>query len=578
MAIFGTNSQSLAGVISISIDTLGENTFIDLMSIGDITYEFDLIPTQEQSTYIGGIPGSTTVTAFDRLSNQGSFFDAMENALGTYVVDSPSQVSTANVNITVQSRITGQTHRFPFWLKFQDIALDDRSNTVSIKLSPRSTNISLGEWTLNRAPLLNVVPFTPVPYFFLAGSRFETPDNVVPVGEMLYDMVMTLVDDPANTNIYESAQNIVQIPSVTGVKYGTVTNVVCDAFPLSNRIFQLTNGSVFSTFAFNGTTTTSYNTNAQMMDFVRKFAGMEGAIFGSGFGVNFYVNRKTNTHNVELGRDDVVDLGFTTTPRAYNAVSFTTETQNIVPDGLTFMNANVVFTGWPDAKQSTALDFRGYDPYLIQGCLEFDSIVPYGFPIISNSAPLSSNLDVLNIYQDALFATAFSGYASAFGMSSTRTAPYRIEVDVLGFESVRPYEVIKFNNTVPLRYQGKHFRPTSLAYDLVGDRVKVTAYQIDSFPVVEPVTNINVNVGTCESGGYMINLLAYTPSTNVNSDENGTYTQLNLTAYDDSTNVNSDENGTYTQMNLTTFNNAGFFASETNSGESTTNFNAFLTA
>src|SRR5690606_6399049 len=44
-----------------------------------------------------------------------------------------------------------------------------------------------------------------------------------------------------------------------------------------------------------------------------------------------------------------------------------------------------------------------------------------------------------------------------------------------------PHEVIRFDNTVPQRYQGKHFRPTSLSYDLRHDKIHITAYEIDSY-------------------------------------------------------------------------------------------------
>jgi hypothetical protein len=130
-------------------------------------------------------------------------------------------------------------------------------------------------------------------------------------------------------------------------------------------------------------------------------------------------------------------------------------------------------------------------------------------------------------------------YAQATGAWTANTSVYKIDATILGADKVRPYECIKFDNTVPLRYQGKHFRPTSLSYDLKADKVKVTAYQIDTF--VAPVGNIVINVGDCESGD-MVSLLAFNVSTNIFTDETGENTTTNF-AFNTFTNVFTDETG-----------------------------------
>jgi hypothetical protein len=158
---------------------------------------------------------------------------------------------------------------------------------------------------------------------------------------------------------------------------------------------------------------------------------------------------------------------------------------------------------------------------------------------VNNTAAIQSNFAIANVYQDSLLASSFRAFAPALGITATNRSALRIEATILGTDKLRPYECIKFDNTVPLRYQGKHFRPTSLSYDLKADKVKVTAYQIDTF--VPPQANINVNVGDCESGD-MVALFTYNTFTNIFTDETGenTSNQLSFNAF---TNVFADETG-----------------------------------
>jgi hypothetical protein len=54
----------------------------------------------------------------------------------------------------------------------------------------------------------------------------------------------------------------------------------------------------------------------------------------------------------------------------------------------------------------------------------------------------------------------------------------RLDVTVLGINTVKPHEVIKFGASLPARFQFRHFRPSSLEYDLKADKIRITAYEI----------------------------------------------------------------------------------------------------
>jgi hypothetical protein len=124
---------------------------------------------------------------------------------------------------------------------------------------------------------------------------------------------------------------------------------------------------------------------------------------------------------------------------------------------------------------------------------------------------------------------AAQAYSQATGAFVTNTAQYKVDLDILGVDKIKPWEVIRFNETVPSRYWGKHFRPTSLSYDLKADRVRVTAYEIDTFEFTPPEpppppAESNVNIQACENGTYMVSLVYATNASEiVYSNENGNY-------------------------------------------------------
>lgn len=543
---------SLAGTFYMEIDALGDAN-VEVQDFGRLEYEFDLVPTQATGARISGIPGTMTVKVWDKMSNQGSFYDSMESYIGEYDSTNDLTFPRANVNVVWTTRSENVQYKFPFSVAFNDIGLDERSQTATVKLQPKSTNINIGTWGATRAPLYTS---NEVPYFYDTLTYLMNIDNCVPAGIAIYDIIGTLDTATNVINVYETAKNIGTI-GVTGVYGSVVSNF--GAFPLLPELAVYGNGSPTPTFIFNGVTTASYDQSRTMQDVVKQYAAMEGAIFGSAFGVNFYINRTINTYNVEITNAELEDLSFVTVPRAYNAIGYTTQANDKIRDGIGFSNTNITFEAWRDAPQTQQFKFTNYDPYMVIGCFEGDAGVSYGYSFVNNSGPISANLAIRNFYQDALFTKSFQAFAAPLGITATNRSALKIEATLLGTDKIRPYEVIKFDNTVPIRYQGKHFRPTSLSYDLKADKVKVTAYQIDTF--LPPAANFVINVGNCDPM-FVVNYTAYNTSTNVYSDENSNTFLQNITIYNTFTNVFADETGENTtafmaeNSGITAFSNA----------------------
>jgi len=551
MAIFSNPKTSLAGTFWLSIDNPGMDTNVEITDLGQLTYEFDLVPTQQSGARVGGIAGAMTVKLWDQMSNRGSFYDSMEEYIGTYDATNDLTFPRANCNVVWLSTRDDQTYRFPFSLSFSDIGIDERSQTATVKLQPKTTNINIGNWGEERAPLYVA---NQVPYVYKILSYVMNIDNCVPTSIAIQDIVGTLDSGFNVSNIYETATNIGTVQATS--RYGTVVTTF-DAFPTLARAATLGNGTVFPIFIFNGVTSTSYDPTRSMFDVVKQYAAMEGAIFGSAFNVNFYINRTSNIYNVEFSNNEIADLSFVTVPRAYNTVAYTTRANDKIRDGIGFLNVNINYEAWRDAPQQQSFDFTNYDPYMVIGCLEFDGGVSYGYSYVSNSGPIESNVAIRDVYQDSLFTRSFQAFAAPLGITATNRSALRIEATILGADKVRPYEVIKFDNTVPIRYQGKHFRPTSLSYDLKADKVKVTAYQIDTVEIIPPEppppTTTNVNIGVCETGEYMasVTIKSNTTADFAYSNENGTYMMFGVTGTNATAEfAYSNENGTYMVFDL----------------------------
>jgi hypothetical protein len=582
MAIKSNPISSLAGTFWLEIDNPGEETNVVLQDISTIDFEFDLVPTQQTDARVGGIPGTITVTLWDDMTNRGSFYDALENAIGTYEDVTDITYPRANCNFIWITRKDSTEYKFPFSLSFADIGIDERTRLSTAKLNPKTLNTTIFEWGENRAS--SVLP-NDIPYYF--ATYLMNINNGVMAGYAIYDTISQL-NDTFGT-IYETAKNLATI-NVTGY-YGTQA-VNVGAFPLLNEASNYGNGTIIPQFLFNGVSTASYidAANTTMVDMVKKFAAMEGAIFGSAFNYNFYINRLTNVNNVVITNTDVTDLSFVSTPRAYNSITYTSRTTPntsvggiVFTDGESFPNSNVTFLAYRDAPQQQSFGFSNYNPWLVYGALQYDAgatiFPPYAY--VNNATPIVNNRNILNTYQDALFFRSYKAFAAALGVSSTNKSAMRIELDVLDASKIKPWEVIRFNETVPSRYWGKHFRPTSLSYDLKADRVRVTAYEIDTFeftpPGPPPPPQGDTNIKACENGTYMVSLVYATNATAdpVYTNDNGNYMLFSVYATNATGDpVYSNENGNYMVEAFTGTNTMISAQSETNG--TATDFTATL--
>jgi hypothetical protein len=107
--------SSLAGTVWIEIDAgATTNGNLQVLDMGTIDYEFDLIPSDQEIKSIGGMPGATTVVFDDAISNRGSLYEALNDALGDYDGLQTLDVPKAKVDLYLQERGEATIYKFPF--------------------------------------------------------------------------------------------------------------------------------------------------------------------------------------------------------------------------------------------------------------------------------------------------------------------------------------------------------------------------------------------------------------------------------------------------------------------------------
>ena len=502
MSLIARNIASRAGNISFEIDAAGTNATFDVISMSTLDYDFDLVTSEDQLTYLAAIPGAMTITAVDKLSNMGSMFTVIETGIGDYQNKEWYTVLTSNVNMVLYSRTNSlNTYRFPFTIRYQDVRLDERSGHISLQMSPRYTNYTMFKWGQERS---SIYAATNIPIFDKTANRiYGDGSNTVLAGDFIYDVVSQYYTGPSNSNIYNSASNIgnsgplelmggnEQIQTFNGVAYGM--------FPRLAEIKAYDYGTIVPNLQFDPAKTSDYD-GVTTFELVRRLAAMEGAIFGSAFSVNFYINRTSNANNVTISNNDIIDLSFEPVPRSISSVDIkygvggTSQTVNAALNPISMRNATYI--AWQDAPQKLTLNHINLTPFLTYGHLETNITYANGR---SNSAIFRPGLtfsEEFDAYVTNINKVALSAYGPALGLTQSEAAVYTIELSLIGAEKIRPYHAFQFDTSVPTRYQNKMYRPSSISYDFMRDTVSLRAYEIGIGTSPAPITTTSTSTST----------------------------------------------------------------------------------
>jgi hypothetical protein len=142
--------KSLSGNVWVEIDAgATTNATLQLLDMGTIDFEFDLMPSDQTVASIGGIAGATSLVFDDYMSNRSSLYEILIDRLGSYSASQNLDVPKAKTTLYLQPRGSASAFRFPFEFTASDITTDLRSRQTTIELSPRTSNLNVGTWVTN---------------------------------------------------------------------------------------------------------------------------------------------------------------------------------------------------------------------------------------------------------------------------------------------------------------------------------------------------------------------------------------------------------------------------------------------
>jgi hypothetical protein len=444
--MINTNPATLrSGTVwfDIELSNTANSGNVDLYDLSALKYEFDLKTAESAITSVGVIPGAMTIKVNDQKPDGSSVYEALSGELANFLVPlTPTR--NANMHFLKHGEVVAQ--RFPFQLQFTGVKTDAKSGMTSLAFIPPYQSEE------------NVRSFYPnVPENQIVFRVGNTNYNARPMGDVIKHYVNV---NPDATTVYETGTDL-----GIGGSNGYVTSQ------------DLVGATYDNSIIFGFVNTNSINsetwTNGTIRSKVVSAACAEGAVFGSAFNVNFYINRRKTTRNVSLTNSDITELEYSDMDRQVNGVNVFLNTQTYTAGFQalpTSPKASYETAGYPLGSQFVGLDLQAHAPQFNRGNWEF-----FG---ATTTRVINADSVAIDLVTGFLVTAGSTAYSQAFSAYQVQGIPSRIQTTVLGVDKVKPYEAIKFEGDAPDKFKGKHFRPSSLEYDFKEDTVKITAYQI----------------------------------------------------------------------------------------------------
>jgi hypothetical protein len=447
--VINTNPATFrSGKVWFEIDLTNTGT-VDLMEMGDISYDFDLKSSESAINSVGVIPGGVSIKTTDYTSTGKSLYQILTGELANFLIAS---VPTANAKMYWLKHGESIPKTFPFQLQFSGVDTDIARGITSISFIPPVQDNT------------NVRVFFPdvdaTQRVFRVGA---TNYQAYPMGDVIIDYISRLDESEGTSYVYGSGDD-----AIGG--FGGYPNTA-----------MLTPTTLEGTVVYAFTNTNSINTikqNDPIRDKIVSAAALEGAFFGSAFSVNFYMNRLRTNVNVELTNSDLESIKYVQLDRQVNTVNVFLNTQ-VYSGGFQSLPGNTSpptdrvsgeIAGYPFGTQFVGLDLQAHAPQFNRGLWEF-----FG---ITTTRIINADSVSLDTVTGAIAQVGAKAYSQAFSCYQVGGVPIKLEMTVLGVDKVKPYHAVKFTGDAPDIFKNKHFRPSSLKYNFKDDKTTITAYEI----------------------------------------------------------------------------------------------------
>jgi len=242
--------------------------------------------------------------------------------------------------------------------------------------------------------------------------------------------------------------------------------------------------------------------NDQLKEIFVKMARADAAIFGSVLGESFFVSRadRSNDLRVSLGPDNFISVSVEQDPvnpktfdfnyvlgreldvaesinfsEAVTEIAKMSESTNVNSQGTSTVDINFEPSTYTSIYEQGTPD-EGRNMIITKVALEDTN--PNGLDV--TAAPVYSEgddsyedeLGIEQEYINSVSTDIINAYKEALGFGTAT----RISGEIIGIDTVRPYNILNFQSGVHPSLPNKDFRISSMTYDLQKDVVKFEAY------------------------------------------------------------------------------------------------------
>lgn len=410
------------GTVEISINT-STTEVMEVSSISNIKYEYDIGTGQATVDRLFALYSTVDIEIMGYSLSGTNLFD--------YLI---SQTATQKIVDITLTTYNAETYRFRFTLDQDSIKYKATTKMVTLLCNPIQPTDTV-ETVFQSCPTVDFFPVS-----FDSGATIGASG----IGALNFVKQTLDVINPSLSSVYASYP-------IQG------TGLSADSYMYLNDVFTPIIGEIYGiVYKQIGGDTLS----GLAIDTLKRMAAVEGGIIGTGFDKNFYIQRLSTQYLATITEDDVEELNFEYGYKPYASISVTL---------LSGMHSNletVTITEQYDNNALKKMDVNFNVPYLYKAEYEAGSV---GNCFIED-------IVITTDYEQGLAFNGVDSYVASFGATNRLV----VDVSVLGFDKIKPYDMVVFNtgDDIPTPVTGKYFRPTSLEYDLYQNKVKAKLYYV----------------------------------------------------------------------------------------------------
>jgi hypothetical protein len=428
-----------AGVVEITLDTTvftGSDTF-QVLELGDIEYDLDVTSYGDVINNLGAMYNRTKLVVGLYTGANQNLFDLLYDE---FLVAGSLSSQKVNVNIVITSHSLGNpVYRFRYEIRANGLKFTENMTKLTLELDPFiDTSLTVSG------------------VFFGVGQRNAVREQIggatVTVTGIMTGSFIRYTVSGLNTSLPTIHEPAFTNSGLAGLTFAIPTG---GAPPAGINSYVLSNSS-FTTGGASGLA----------LDHVAKFAVLGGDFYGTGFDFNFYVNRLRTDRVRAVNFDEIESLTYQFTPSPYRSITLSFDGNANLRDYSTILPGN----------QFAEKSVSGF--YSVSGMFIKAQYIPAsGYAYINYTGNLSADIEA---------AITNSGILAHQKALNAQDVPLiRVEATLFGFDKVKPYEAVQFTGDVPDKYKfttgtnPRYFRPTSMSYSLMDDKVKLKMYSIN---------------------------------------------------------------------------------------------------